>query len=107
MQVSLGMTHTVVVCPALTTHSELSDQALAEAGISVSTMRISVGDEDPRYLLDHLARAAELAFVDVAPTFVAAFPSADVVSEIYEEAYIDVHRRWVESKRSTWLGVKS
>jgi O-acetylhomoserine/O-acetylserine sulfhydrylase-like pyridoxal-dependent enzyme len=107
MQVSLGMTHTVVVCPALTTHSELSDQALAEAGISVSTMRISVGDEDPRYLLDHLARAAELAFVDVAPTFVAAFPSADLVSEIYEEAYIDVHRRWVESKRSTWLGVKS
>jgi O-acetylhomoserine (thiol)-lyase len=101
MQVSLGLINTVVVCPA--THSEMSDQALADAGISVSTMRISVGDEDPRYLLDHLVRAAELAFGDIAPEFVGAFAGPEVVSDIYEEVYTDVHRRWVESKRTTWL----
>jgi O-acetylhomoserine (thiol)-lyase len=107
MQVSLGLTNTVVLCPALTTHSELSDQALCEAGISPSTVRISVGDEDPRYLLDHLARAADLAFGDIAPGFVAGFASLQVVSEIYEEVYIDVHRRWVESKRGAWQDTAS
>lgn len=100
MQVSLGLINTVVLCPALTTHSELSPQALADAGISLSTMRISVGDEDPRYLLDHLARAAELAFGEVAPEFIAGFASPETVNEIYEEVYIDVHSRWVQSKRS-------
>jgi O-acetylhomoserine (thiol)-lyase len=107
MQVSLGMIHTVVVCPALTTHSEMSDQSLAESGISESTMRISVGDEDPRYLHDHLASAAELAFGDIAPEFVASFASPDMVSDIYEEVYTDVHRRWVKSKRATWRGART
>ncbi len=106
MQVSLGLINTVVLCPALTTHSELSDQALADAGISASTMRISVGDEDPRYLLDHLTRAADLAFGDVAPEFVAAFASAETVCTIYEEVYIDVHRRWAEAKRTTFPTIK-
>jgi O-acetylhomoserine (thiol)-lyase len=98
MQVSLGLTNTVVLCPALTSHSELSDTALAAAGISRSMVRISVGDEDPSYLLDHLARAAALAFGDVAPEFVAAFPSGEQVKEIYEQVYIDVHGRWVKRK---------
>ena len=98
MQVSLGLINTVVLCPALTTHSELGETALADAGISMSTMRISVGDEDPRYLLDHLARAADLAFGDIAPEFVASFAGPEKISEIYEEVYTDVHRRWVESK---------
>jgi O-acetylhomoserine (thiol)-lyase len=99
LQVSLGLINTVVLCPALTSHSELSDQALIEAGISPSTLRISVGDEDPRYLLDHLARAAHLAVGDVAPEFVAAFPSADRVTEVYEQVYTEVHTRWIATKR--------
>lgn len=99
LQVSLGLVHTVMLCPGLTSHSELSDHALAEAGICPTTVRISVGDEDPRYLLDHFARAARLAFGDVAPEFVARFPNEATVTQIYEEVYIDVHRRWVQSKR--------
>jgi hypothetical protein len=47
----LGQTNTVVLCPALTSHSELGADALESAGISATTVRISVGDEDPRYLL--------------------------------------------------------
>jgi len=99
LQVSLGLVNTVVLCPALTSHSELSEQALIEAGITPSTVRISVGDEDPRFLLEHLTRAAELAFADVAPEFVAAFPLAERISAIYEEVYLDVHRRWIRQKR--------
>jgi cystathionine beta-lyase/cystathionine gamma-synthase len=100
LQVSLGLVNTVVLCPALTSHSELSDQALADAGISPSTVRISVGDEDPLYLLDHFARAAKLAFGDVAPDFVAGFADSKTIAGIYEEVYMDVHRRWVREKRA-------
>lgn len=104
LQVSLGLVNTVILCPALTSHSELSEPALADAGISPSMVRVSVGDEDPRYLLDHLARAAELAFGDVAPEFVAGFPSNDQILEIYEQVYTDVHRRWIGEKRRRKAG---
>ena len=69
LQVTLGQVNTVVVCPALTSHSELSDAALREAGISPTTIRISVGDEDPRSLLAHLMQAAELALEPECPGF--------------------------------------
>jgi O-acetylhomoserine/O-acetylserine sulfhydrylase-like pyridoxal-dependent enzyme len=95
LQVTLGQTNTVVLCPALTSHSELSDEALREAGIAPTTIRLSVGDEDPRYLLEHLARAAELAVGEARPDFVAGFPAAAHIAAIYEEVYLDVHRRWV------------
>lgn len=98
LQVSLGQTNTVVLCPALTSHSELSEAALAAAGITRSTLRISVGDEDPRFLLEHLRRAAELAAGDSAPAFVRGFPGREVVNAIYREVYTDVHRRWIEAR---------
>jgi cystathionine beta-lyase/cystathionine gamma-synthase len=107
LQVSLGQTNTVVLCPALTSHSELGAQALADAGISPTTIRVSVGDEDPRYLLDHLARAADLAVGDTLPGFVAGFPSAARISEIYGEVYTDVHRRWIDARRAGWASARA
>ncbi len=98
LQVTLGQTNTVVLCPALTSHSEMSEQALAAAGITPSTLRISVGDEDPRYLLEHLRRAAELAAGEDAPQFVAGFPGRAQLNQIYEEVYADVHRRWIAQR---------
>ena len=98
LQVSLGQVHTQVLCPALTSHSELSREALAEAGITPSTVRISVGDEDPRYLLRHLGKAAEIALAGSRPEFVEGFPTEEVVNLIYEQTYIDVHSRWVKRR---------
>ncbi len=98
LQVSLGQTNTVVLCPGLTSHSELSAAALAAAGITASTLRISVGDEDPRYLLEHLQRAAELAAGDSAPEFVAGFPTRAQINAIYQEVYTDVHCRWIAAR---------
>ncbi|HKZ74394.1 MAG TPA: aminotransferase class I/II-fold pyridoxal phosphate-dependent enzyme [Steroidobacteraceae bacterium] len=100
LQVSLGQVNTVVLCPALTSHSELSDQALVEAGITPSTVRISVGDEDPCFLLEHLRRAAEIAAGDIAPDFIAGFPAPEEVQRIYEEVYVDVHSRWIAARRN-------
>ncbi|MFO1394606.1 MAG: PLP-dependent transferase [Steroidobacteraceae bacterium] len=98
LQVTLGQSNTVVVCPGLTSHSELSAEALAEAGISPTTIRISVGEEDPRALLAHFMRAAELALEPAAPGFVRHFPAADVVDRLYRDTYVDVHRRYAASR---------
>ncbi len=98
LQVSLGQINTVVLCPALTSHSEMSEEALAKAGITPTTLRISVGDEDPRYLLEHLRRAAELAAGEAVPAFVEGFPSREQVGAIYQQVYTDVHRRWIAAR---------
>ena len=95
---SLGQTNTVVLCPALTSHSEMSEAALKDAGISRTTIRIAVGNEDPRALLAHFMRAAELAFAEAAPGFAEGFMAPAAVDRLYAETYVDVHRRYVESQ---------
>ncbi len=55
--VSLGGVETLVCHPMTTTHSELSAGELAAAGISESLVRISVGTEHWRDLLDDFTRA--------------------------------------------------
>jgi O-acetylhomoserine/O-acetylserine sulfhydrylase-like pyridoxal-dependent enzyme len=98
LQVTLGQSNTVVVCPALTSHSELSEQALRDAGITPTTIRISVGDEDPRGLLAHLMQAAELAIEPGHPGFMEHFAPPDEVDALYESVYVDVHRRLAASR---------
>jgi len=98
LQVSLGQVNSLVLCPALSSHSEMSDAALRQAGIAPSTVRISVGDEDPRYLLEHLRRAAALAAGGAQPDFVAGFPDERTVGALYRDVYVDVHTRWVERR---------
>lgn len=56
--ISLGQPNTIVSCPALTTHSELNEQALLEAGMTPTTIRFAVGDEEPADLIRHLVNAA-------------------------------------------------
>ena len=98
LQVSLGQINTLVLCPALTSHSEMSDEALRAAGIAPTTVRISVGDEDPRYLLEHMRLAAQLAAGTLAPAFASGFPDGATVARLYREVYVDVHTRWIERR---------
>jgi O-acetylhomoserine/O-acetylserine sulfhydrylase-like pyridoxal-dependent enzyme len=98
LQVTLGQVNTVVVCPALTSHSELSEDALREAGISLTTIRIAVGDEDPRALLAHLMQAAELTLEPTCPGFMQHFPAPAALDDLYESTYVDVHRRYAASR---------
>jgi methionine-gamma-lyase len=55
--VSLGGVETLVCHPMTTTHSELSPEELATAGITEDLVRISVGTEHWRDLLDDFNRA--------------------------------------------------
>ncbi len=98
LQVSLGQTNSVVLCPALTSHSEMSDAALVEAGITRTTIRIAVGNEDPRALLTHFIQAAELSIEPEVPGFSAKFMGSVEVDRLYEETYVDIHRRYVQSR---------
>ena len=49
----------LVIHPATTTHSQLSDQELAEQGISQSTIRLSIGTEHVDDIIDDLKTAFE------------------------------------------------
>jgi methionine-gamma-lyase len=59
--VSLGGVETLVCHPMSTTHSELSPQELETGGISDSLIRISVGTEHWRDLLNDFTRALDAA----------------------------------------------
>jgi O-acetylhomoserine (thiol)-lyase len=100
LQVSLGQISTVVLCPALTSHSELSADALAEAGIYPTTIRVAVGDEDPRALLAHFMHAARATLDRARPGFSARFPSPEQVDALHREVSLDVQRRYLDAQPS-------
>lgn len=98
LQVSLGQTNTLALCPGLTSHSELSPDALREAGISPTTIRVSVGLEDPRRLLAHMQEAAERIIDPVRPGFSDSFMKGEHLDRLYRETYKDVHGRFIDSQ---------
>ncbi len=57
--VSLGGVETLACHPATTTHSEMSNEELAAAGVTDALVRISIGIEDPRDLLTEFRAALD------------------------------------------------
>jgi O-acetylhomoserine/O-acetylserine sulfhydrylase-like pyridoxal-dependent enzyme len=96
--ISLGQSNTIVSCPALTTHSELDEAALAESGIRPTTIRFAVGDEDPLDLLRHFIAAARLAIDPLSPGFSAGFPPPAEIDALVRDCYLAAHRRYIESR---------
>ena len=58
---NVGDVRSLVIHPASTTHFRMSDEALAGAGITQGTIRLSIGLEDPADLIDDLKRALKAA----------------------------------------------
>jgi O-acetylhomoserine (thiol)-lyase len=58
---NVGDCRSLVIHPASTTHFRMTDDALAGAGISQGTIRLSIGLEDPDDLIDDLKRALRAA----------------------------------------------
>ena len=56
---NLGDTRSMVSHPATTTHSQLSDEQLAAAGISASTIRLSIGIENAEDIIADIAQALD------------------------------------------------
>ena len=58
---NVGDCRSLVIHPVSTTHFRMNDEALAAAGIGPGTIRLSIGLEDPRDLIDDLKRALKAA----------------------------------------------
>ena len=54
---NIGDAKTLIIHPASTTHAQLSEQQLIDAGVLPGIVRISVGIEDPDDILFDLDRA--------------------------------------------------
>ncbi len=93
--ISLGQSNTIVSCPALTTHSELDAQALAAGGLTPTTIRLAVGDEDPMDLLAHLVHAARGTIDRAMPGFSHEFPGFAETARLIEEVTTEYHRESV------------
>jgi O-acetylhomoserine (thiol)-lyase len=61
---NIGDVRTLVIHPASTTHQQLSDEALAAAGVGADLIRISVGIEDVDDILWDLDQALGVAAKD-------------------------------------------
>jgi len=98
--VSLGQANTMALCPALTSHSEMSKEKLESAGITPTTIRISVGDEDARSLMAQFVRTTELIFDPVEDGFSSQFMTTEEIDKMYRTVYLDVHSRWIDAQPS-------
>ena len=58
---NVGDVRTQVIHPATTTHSQLSDEQLIQAGISAETVRLSIGLEDVNDIIEDLDQAIHAA----------------------------------------------
>lgn len=96
--ISLGQSNTIVSCPALTTHSELDDDALVAAGLTPTTIRCAVGDEAPMDLIRHLVHAAKQTIDAAVPGFSDGFQSAALAATLIRECYVDAHAAHVDAQ---------
>jgi O-acetylhomoserine (thiol)-lyase len=54
---NVGDAKSLVIHPASTTHAQMSSEELAKAGVGEDLVRLSVGLEDPRDLIEDLEQA--------------------------------------------------
>jgi len=98
--ISLGQSNTIVSCPALTTHSELDETELAASGIGPTTIRLAIGNEDPKDLMAQFIQSARLTIEPHVPGFTDLFLAAAEIDKLAHDCYVEGHRRYIESKAS-------
>ncbi len=103
--ISLGQSNTIVSCPALTTHSELDESALASAGMTPTTIRCAVGDEAPMDLLEHFVQAARGTLDHELPGFSDHFPSEEDTKKLIRKIYLEFHAAHVDAQLAKHLNI--
>jgi O-acetylhomoserine (thiol)-lyase len=61
---NIGDAKTLIIHPGSTTHAQLTEQQLAEAGVGAGLVRLSVGIEDVADIVDDLDQALSQAIGD-------------------------------------------
>ncbi len=57
--VNIGDSKSLIVHPASTTHSQMNEEELKNAGINTTTVRLSIGLENPKDLIEDLEQALD------------------------------------------------
>ena len=96
--ISLGQSNTIISCPALTTHSELDEAALRAAGMSPTTIRFAMGDEDPLDLIEHLIFTARATIDESVPGFSDQFLSFEDAKKLIRDTTMEVQSKYVDSE---------
>ena len=96
--ISLGQSNTIVSCPSLTTHSELNEEALEAAGMSPTTIRFAVGDENPADLIRHLIYVARGTIDGDVASFSDGFMSELEAKKLIRRSYIQVHEAHADAQ---------
>jgi O-acetylhomoserine (thiol)-lyase len=82
-QVSIGQNNTIILCPALTSHSELDSGAQKKGGIYLTTMRVAMGTDNVKELIAHFINSARLHIDPVIPGFSEQFMHAEHIDDLY------------------------
>lgn len=99
-QVSIGQHNTIVLCPALTSHSELDPEAQAKSGIYLTTMRVAMGTDNVRELIAHFINSAKLHIDPVTPGFSEKFMPVNEIDELYMKTSLRVSQQHYSSGAS-------
>ncbi|WP_330925849.1 trans-sulfuration enzyme family protein [Candidatus Sororendozoicomonas aggregata] len=94
--VSLGQNDTLMLCPALTSHSELSPEALKQADIHPTTIRVAMGGENPRDLISHFREAAKAHLNSNGEDFSSGFMNQQALEELISSTTVDVYKQHLE-----------
>jgi O-acetylhomoserine (thiol)-lyase len=89
-QVSIGQNNTIILCPALTSHSEMDPQAQQKGGIYLTTMRIAMGTDNVKELMAHFINSARLHIDPVMPGFSDKFMASTDIDKLYMETSMRV-----------------
>lgn len=96
-QVSIGQSNTLVLCPALTSHSELDASAQKDSDIYPTTMRIAVGTDNVKGLIAQFMTAAKLHIDPECPGFSEQFMSLDSIDEMVLNISVKANRDHYQS----------
>ena len=95
--ISLGQTNSIVSCPGLTTHSELSPEQQIEAQIFPTTIRFAMGIENPMDLIEHIVAASKLSIDQAIPDFSSKFMPLDEARQMAKKIYIDMQNSYADA----------
>ncbi|MGY0643599.1 MAG: trans-sulfuration enzyme family protein [Paraglaciecola chathamensis] len=96
-QVSIGQSNTIILCPALTSHSELDTDTQEKGGIYLTTMRVAMGTDNVKALIGHLINSARLHIDPVFPGFSEQFMSPEQVDNLYQDVATRVMKQQLAS----------
>lgn len=99
-QVSIGQNNTIILCPALTSHSELSKKEQQRGGIHQTTMRIAMGTDNVKELIAHFIYSAKLHIDPAIEGFSKQFMSAAKLDDLYKQTCSKVCKQHYESGAS-------